>query len=103
MLMRGVTQIKLMADEGIWLSTQPFTVCNEPQLNDVSNAKLAVVCKGTEFVYKSIKKFPKLKVTYGTDIFNDPVNINNIFQGCRLQYFILISFRHGLNLVFRER
>jgi hypothetical protein len=66
-----------MADEGVWLSTQPFTVCNEPQLNDVSNAKLAVVCKGTEFVYKTIKKFPKLKVTYGTDIFNDPVNIGN--------------------------
>jgi imidazolonepropionase-like amidohydrolase len=46
-------------------------------LNDVSNAKLAVVCKGTEFIYKTIKKFPKLKVTYGTDIFNDPVNIEN--------------------------
>ncbi len=69
--------LERMEDEGIWLSTQPFTVCNEPQLNDVSNAKLAVVCKGTEFVYKAIKKFPKLKVTYGTDIFNDPVNIEN--------------------------
>ncbi|MGI9354448.1 MAG: metal-dependent hydrolase family protein, partial [Rhizobiaceae bacterium] len=69
--------LKRMADEGIWLSTQPFTVCNEPQLNEVSNAKLAVVCKGTEFVYETIKKFPKLKVTYGTDIFNDPENIEN--------------------------
>jgi imidazolonepropionase-like amidohydrolase len=69
--------LRRMADQGIWLSTQPFTTCNEPQLNDVSNAKLAVVCKGTEFVYKTIKKFPKLKVTYGTDIFNDPVNIEN--------------------------
>jgi imidazolonepropionase-like amidohydrolase len=69
--------LKRMADEGIWLSTQPFTTCHEPQLNDVSNAKLAVVCKGTEFVYKTIKKFPKLKVTYGTDIFNDPENIEN--------------------------
>jgi imidazolonepropionase-like amidohydrolase len=69
--------LKRMAKEGVWLSTQPFTTCHEPQLNDVSNAKLAVVCKGTEFVYKTIKKFPKLKVTYGTDIFNDPVNIEN--------------------------
>jgi imidazolonepropionase-like amidohydrolase len=69
--------LKRMANEGIWLSTQPFTTCNEPQLDDVSNAKLAVVCQGTEFVYETIKKFPKLKVTYGTDIFNDPVNIEN--------------------------
>ena len=36
-----------------------------------------MVCKGTEFVYKAIKKIPELKVTYGTDIFNDPVNIEN--------------------------
>ena len=42
--------LKRMADEDIWLSTQPFTTCNEPQLNEVSNAKLAIVCKGTEFV-----------------------------------------------------
>ena len=66
-----------MEREGIWLSTQPFTTCNEPQLDDFSNAKLAVVCQGTEFVYKTIRKYPKLKVTYGTDIFNDPVNIEN--------------------------
>jgi imidazolonepropionase-like amidohydrolase len=66
-----------MADEGVWLSTQPFTTCHEPQLSDVSNTKLAVVCQGTEFVYKTIKKYPKLKVTYGTNIFNDPVNIEN--------------------------
>jgi imidazolonepropionase-like amidohydrolase len=69
--------LKRMADEGIWLSTQPFTVCNEPQLSANSNAKLAVVCKGTEFVYETIKNIPNLKVTYGTDIFNDPNNIGN--------------------------
>jgi imidazolonepropionase-like amidohydrolase len=78
--------LKRMEDEGIWLSTQPFTVCNEPQLSDISNAKLAVVCQGTEFVYKTIKKFPKLKVTYGTDIFNDPDNIDTqVQQMARLQ------------------
>ena len=69
--------LKRMADEGVWLSTQPFTTCHEPQLDEVSNAKLAIVCQGTEFVYKTIKKYPKLKVTYGTDIFNDPDNIEN--------------------------
>ena len=72
--------LKRMADEGIWLSTQPFTVCNEPQLSASSNAKLAVVCKGTEFMYKTIKKYPKLKVTYGTDIFNDAVSLDKEVQ-----------------------
>ncbi len=69
--------LKRMADESIWLSTQPVTVCHEPLLDDISNAKRAVMCKGTEFVYEAIKKFPKLKVTYGTDIFNDPENMEN--------------------------
>ena len=58
-----------MAKEGIFLSTQPFTECSEPQLDAFSNAKLAIVCKGTEFVYKTAKEIPKLKLTYGTDLF----------------------------------
>ena len=72
--------LKRMAKEGIWLSTQPFTVCNEPQLSASSNAKLAVVCKGTEFVYETIRKYPKLRVTYGTDIFNDAASLDEEIQ-----------------------
>ena len=64
--------LRRMAKEGVYLSTQPFTECHEPQLDANSNAKLAVVCKGTEAVYKMAKKIPNLKVTYGTDIFNSP-------------------------------
>jgi len=64
--------LRRMAQEGVFLSTQPFTVCNEPQLDDFSNAKLAQVCKGTEFIYETAKKIPNLKVTYGTDIFFSP-------------------------------
>jgi len=64
-----------MADKGVFLSTQPFTVCNEPQLSDFSNEKLAVVCKGTAFVYKTAKEIPGLKVTYGTDMFNVPKEV----------------------------
>ena len=67
--------LKRMAEEGIFLSTQPFTVCHEPQLDDNSNKKLNKVCKGTAFVYKTAKKYPKLKITYGTDIFNSPDQI----------------------------
>ena len=61
--------LQRMADKGVFLSTQPFTECSEPQLDAVSNAKLALVCKGTEFVYKAAKEIPKLKVTFGTDLF----------------------------------
>jgi imidazolonepropionase-like amidohydrolase len=61
--------LQRMAKEGVFLSTQPFTVCKEPQLDDFSNAKLAQVCKGTENVYKWSKEVPGLKVTYGTDLF----------------------------------
>ncbi len=61
--------LQKMADEGVFLSTQPFTVCNEPQLDDFSNSKLAQVCQGTEFVYQAAKKIPNLKITYGTDLF----------------------------------
>jgi imidazolonepropionase-like amidohydrolase len=62
--------LKRMAKEGVFLSAQPFTLCNEPQLSDFSNSKLAIVCKGTAFVYETAKDIPNLKVTYGTDLFN---------------------------------
>jgi imidazolonepropionase-like amidohydrolase len=67
--------LRRMAKEGVFLSTQPFTVCNEPQLDAVSNAKLAQVCKGTEFVYNTAKNLPDLKMAYGTDIFMSPKEV----------------------------
>lgn len=67
--------LKRMAKTGVFLSTQPFTVCSEPQLDDFSNSKLAIVCKGTAFVYETAKKIPKLKVTYGTDLFFVPPEV----------------------------
>jgi len=67
--------LRRMAKEGVFLSTQPFTVCHEAQLSDFSNEKLAQVCKGTAFVYEIAKKIPDLKVTYGTDFFNVPQEV----------------------------
>jgi imidazolonepropionase-like amidohydrolase len=69
--------LRRMADKGVFLSTQPFTVCNEPQLDAFSNAKLAEVCKGTDFVYATAKKIPNLKITYGTDLFAVPMDVFN--------------------------
>ncbi|WP_276388991.1 metal-dependent hydrolase family protein [Eudoraea chungangensis] len=64
--------LEKMAEKGVFLSTQPFTLCSEPQLDDFSNSKLAQVCKGTEFIYKTAREIPNLKLTYGTDIFLSP-------------------------------
>lgn len=50
--------LQRMSDEGVFLSTQPFKICSEPQLDDFSSSKLALVCKGAGRVYKAIKKFP---------------------------------------------
>ncbi len=67
--------LERMAEEGVFLSTQPFTVCSEPQLDAFSNAKLAQVCKGTADVYQWAKDIPNLKVTYGTDLFFVPAEM----------------------------
>ena len=67
--------LKRMAKEGVFLSTQPFTECNEPQLDDFSNSKLAIVCKGTAFVFETAKKIKGLKMTYGTDLFFVPPDV----------------------------
>ncbi len=67
--------LKRMAKEGVFLSTQPFTVCNEPQLDAFSNAKLEQVCKGTAYVYETAKKINGLKITYGTDLFFVPEEV----------------------------
>ena len=67
--------LERLAKDGVFLSTQPFTVCSEPQLSDFSNSKLALVCKGTEFVYETAKDIPNLKLTYGTDMFNLPKDV----------------------------
>ena len=64
--------VKRMADEGIWLSFQPFTECEEPNLNAAQNAKQAIVCQGTGQIYEWMKKMPDLKVAHGTDTFLNP-------------------------------
>lgn len=61
-----------MAREGVWLSVQPFTECEEPNLTPAQNAKQAIVCQGTAQVYRWIKETPDLKVTHGTDMFLNP-------------------------------
>lgn len=65
-----------IAEEGVWLSFQPFTESHEANLDAAQNAKQAIVSKGTTFVYEMIKQMPELKVAHGTDTFMNPPNGN---------------------------
>ncbi len=62
---------KLMAEKGIWLSTQPFLHEGEEggaaQLGPAEQAKMQQVLEGTDNVYRLAKKY-HLKTAFGTDI-----------------------------------
>jgi imidazolonepropionase-like amidohydrolase len=59
---------RLIAEKGIWLSTQPFVdmalVAGMPRENQ---ARMSQVVKGTENVYRLAKKY-RIKTAFGTDI-----------------------------------
>ncbi len=70
--------LRRIADEGAWLSFQPFTCAHEDNLNDAQNAKQAIVAAGTSKVYEMIKSMPDLKVAHGTDTYlNPPDGVKN--------------------------
>ena len=59
--------LKMMKDEGVWLSMQPFLDDEDaPALNDFQKAKYKSVVDGTDFVYRTAKKLG-LKIAFGTD------------------------------------
>jgi imidazolonepropionase-like amidohydrolase len=61
---------RLMADKGIWLSTQPFLEeagGGAQQLGPAEQAKKEQVVQGTDNVYRLAKKY-RLKTAFGTDI-----------------------------------
>ena len=63
---------QLVADSGVWLSTQPFlnNEYSRPQLTVEGEAKAQQVYAGTDAVYKLAKAFG-LKTAWGTDILFD--------------------------------
>ena len=59
---------RLMADKGIWLSTQPFLdMAPAAALGPQEQAKMQQVVTGTDTVYALAKKY-KIKTAFGTDI-----------------------------------
>jgi imidazolonepropionase-like amidohydrolase len=66
---------KMIADKGVWLSTQPFMDDQDmPPLPPGSpeRAKMMQVISGTDNVYKLAKKY-KIKTAFGTDILFSPI------------------------------
>ncbi|MBN9488533.1 MAG: amidohydrolase family protein [Alphaproteobacteria bacterium] len=67
------TTAKIIADKGVWLSSQPF-LANEysnPQSTPEGRAKQLEVANGTDTAYGFAKKY-KIKTAWGTDILFDP-------------------------------
>jgi imidazolonepropionase-like amidohydrolase len=59
---------RLMADKGIWLSTQPFVdLAGAAALSPQNQARMKQVISGTDKVYAFAKKY-KIKTAFGTDI-----------------------------------
>jgi imidazolonepropionase-like amidohydrolase len=59
---------RLMADKGIWLSTQPFLdMAGAAALGPQEQAKMRQVISGTDAVYTLAKRY-RIKTAFGTDI-----------------------------------
>lgn len=59
---------RLMAQKGIWLSTQPFVdIGGAAALGPVEQAQMRQVVAGTSNVYTLVKKY-KIKTAFGTDV-----------------------------------
>jgi imidazolonepropionase-like amidohydrolase len=64
--------MKLLADRGAWLSTQPFTEDSLPHFPDEErNLKAKAIIEGTDRVYRLAKKY-KVKLAWGTDLVFSP-------------------------------
>lgn len=64
--------MKLVADKGAWLSTQPFTEDSLPRFpDDERNLKAKSIIEGTDRVYRLAKKY-KVKLAWGTDLVFSP-------------------------------
>ena len=75
---------KLMAEQGIWLSTQPFLAGGNDTVNQLGGdqaAKKAQVVAGTDRVYALARKY-ELKTAFGTDILFSSAEARQ--QGARL-------------------
>jgi imidazolonepropionase-like amidohydrolase len=72
---------RLIAEKGVWLSTQPFVdLSMAAGMGPSEQAKLAQVVSGTDNVYKLVRKY-KIKTAFGTDILFSPALAARQAQG----------------------
>lgn len=78
--------VKLMADQGVWWSIQPFLADEDanPKSDPRQQAKLLEVSKGTLRAFEMTRKH-KLKLAFGTDILFNPAGAAS--QGRQLAKF----------------
>lgn len=72
---------KLIAEKGVWLSTQPFTdLGGAAVLPPAQQQQMMQVMNGTDAVYGFVKKY-KIKTAFGTDILFSPALAEHQAQG----------------------
>jgi imidazolonepropionase-like amidohydrolase len=72
---------RLMAEKGIWLSTQPFVDLGGAKvLPPTQQQQMMQVVNGTDAVYNYVKKY-KIKTAFGTDILFSPALAEHQGQG----------------------
>lgn len=65
--------MKLLVDNDIWLSMQPFSVEDNTYPSPVQQAKHLQICTGTDNAYNLAKKY-NVKLAWGTDLLFNPAN-----------------------------
>lgn len=72
--------MKLLIDNDIWLSMQPFAVEDNTYPSPIQQAKHIQICEGTDRAYTLAKKY-NVKLAWGTDLLFNPANTKNENHG----------------------
>lgn len=65
--------MKLLVDNDVWLSMQPFSVEDNTYPSPIQQAKHLQICAGTDTAYTLAKKY-NVKLAWGTDLLFNPAN-----------------------------
>lgn len=72
--------MEILADAGVWLSTQPFMPEDNSYPTPLQEAKHLQICNGTDNTYKLAKKY-NVKLAWGTDLLFNPESTKNQNHG----------------------
>lgn len=72
--------MKMIADNDVLLSTQPFSIEDNTYPSPLQQAKHIQICNGTDNTYKLAKKY-NVRLAWGTDLLFNPANTKNQNKG----------------------